>query len=43
MISIQLADKLYRENGIVTIFRNGKFVKFAKHIEKASAANRRLK
>lgn len=43
MISVQLVDKLYRENGIITVVKNGKFLKFGSKIEKAPAANRRLK
>lgn len=39
MISIQLVDKLYKENGIVTTVKNGRFVEFADYteIEKAPA------
>lgn len=33
MISIQLVDKLYRESGIVTVVKNGRFIEFADYIE----------
>ncbi|QUH21102.1 hypothetical protein [Alkaliphilus sp. B6464] len=41
MISVQLADKLYRENGLVTIVRNGKFKDFEDYIEKEKAPCRK--
>jgi len=34
MISTQLADKLYKEYGIISIVNDGKFVDFEDYIEK---------
>lgn len=33
MMSIQLADKLYKQHGLVTIVENGRFIEFADYIE----------
>jgi len=33
-MSVQLADKLYREFGLVSIIENGRFVDFADQLEK---------
>lgn len=33
-MSAQLADKLYREYGLVSIIENGRFVDFADQLEK---------
>ncbi|KXG78257.1 hypothetical protein [Thermotalea metallivorans] len=34
MLTIQLADNLYREHGLISIIHDGKFVEFENYIEK---------
>lgn len=37
MMCVQLADRLYRQNGIVTKVKNGRFVEFEEYMEKEKA------
>ncbi len=38
MMCVQLADRLYREHGIITTVKNGRFVKFEDYLEKEEAS-----